>query len=101
VAIFREPKRKIKRKTAHNKEIQRTAGSPPLISVVEAVEKVNLAQICPLARKYSLSGCSLYDDLKLARSQVTPKNHPVNAMRGATGLIILPLTIVNKLFIII
>jgi len=55
---------------------------PPLTFVVEAVEKVNLAQIWRVGRKCNLSGCSIYDDLMLGRGQETSENHPLIAVRG-------------------
>jgi len=48
---------------------------------VEPVEKVNLARIRRVGRKWNLSGCSVYDDLMLG-GQETPENHPLNVVRG-------------------
>ena len=55
---------------------------PPLTSIVEAVEKVNLARNLRVGRKCNLSGCSVYDDLMMGRGQETPENHPLIVVRG-------------------
>ncbi len=56
--------------------------APPLTSVVEPVEKVNLARIRRVGRKRNLSGYSVYDDLMLGRNQGEPRKSALNGSEG-------------------